>query len=72
MQQEQYAKADSIVQKVISDCRYLVTEKAATQETPKPTDWISRVLENKSVVMYASLGLLVVMVIGFFLLYKKT
>ncbi len=70
---KQYAKAETIVNKVASDCRYLISEDVPTLEVPKTTgNVIKELLEKQGVVTWAGIGLGIVMMFGFFLLYKKT
>ncbi|RLE42538.1 hypothetical protein DRJ48_03345 [Candidatus Woesearchaeota archaeon] len=73
LENKQYAKAESIVQKVVSDCRYLVSQKEKEVETPKMTgNLIAELIENNAAVFSMSFGFVFVMGLGFYLLYKKT
>ena len=73
MQSGRYAKAESIVDRVVTDCRYLVTKKDKEIQSPTITgNVIEKILGNNVAIISFSSSFFLIMSVGFFLLYKKT
>jgi hypothetical protein len=72
-QGEQYAKASSILDKVVDDCRHLIYQTEPYAESPMHTgNFISALFENDTAAVSAAMAFIIVMLGGMYLLYKKT
>jgi hypothetical protein len=69
-----YGKAEAVIEKVISDCRYLSSQKNPAKEKAGTINQslFDKIKFGKSTVLIGAISFSVVTLAGLFLLYKKT